>query len=339
MTERVAYARAGVDVEAGDRAVELMAGAVRSTWDGSVVGSFGGFGGAIALPTGMREPVLVSSADGVGTKTAIASALGRLDTIGIDLVAMIVDDIVCAGARPSFLLDYLAVGRLDPARVAAIVGGVAAGCREAGIALVGGETAEHPGLMADDAFDLAGFGVGVAERDDLLDGGAVRVGDRIVGLPAAGLHANGFSLVRRLVVDGRLALDDELLIPSRIYAPAVIGLRDGLRAAGHDIHALAHITGGGLTGNVPRALPTWLGARIDPSAWEIPPLQRRIAEQAGMSEPELRATLNGGIGMVMVVAPEAMTIVGRSMPDAVVIGSVVAAEEAGPARYAEAGRS
>jgi phosphoribosylformylglycinamidine cyclo-ligase len=287
----------------------------------------------------MREPVLVSSADGVGTKTAIASALGRLDTIGIDLVAMIVDDIVCAGARPSFLLDYLAVGRLDPARVAAIVGGVAAGCREAGIALVGGETAEHPGLMADDAFDLAGFGVGVAERDDLLDGGAVRVGDRIVGLPAAGLHANGFSLVRRLVVDGRLALDDELLIPSRIYAPAVIGLRDGLRAAGHDIHALAHITGGGLTGNVPRALPTWLGARIDPSAWEIPPLQRRIAEQAGMSEPELRATLNGGIGMVMVVAPEAMTIVGRSMPDAVVIGSVVAAEEAGPARYAEAGRS
>jgi phosphoribosylformylglycinamidine cyclo-ligase len=337
MVERVAYATAGVDVAAGDRAVELMAASVRSTWgDATVLGSFGGFGAAVAVPSGLRDPVIVSSADGVGTKTVIAAALGRYDSIGIDLVGMVVDDIVCSGAAPLFLQDYVAVGRLDPERVATIVAGVAAGCREAAVALVGGETAEHPGLMGDDDVDLAGFGVGMCERVDLLDGRAVEEGDVIVGLPSSGLHANGFSLVRALLADGRLELTDELLTPTRIYAPAVLRLRAALRAAGHDIGGIAHVTGGGLAGNLPRAVPSELGARVDPSAWELPPLQRRIAEMAGIDGRELRATFNGGIGMAIIVAPAAVSLVGHELPDAIVIGSIVSAAETGPGRYAEA---
>jgi phosphoribosylformylglycinamidine cyclo-ligase len=333
--DRTAYAAAGVDVSAGDRAVELMASAVRSTWDGDVLGSFGGFAGSVALPGGLRDPILVSSSDGVGTKTAIATALDRYDTIGIDLVAMVVDDIVCGGARPLFLQDYIAVGRLDPERVATIVAGVATGCREAGVALVGGETAEHPGLMEPDAFDLAGFGVGVVERAELIDGSTVVAGDAIVGIPASGLHANGFSLVRALLADGRLALTDELLAPSRIYAPAILGLRSALRARGTDIGGLAHVTGGGLPGNVPRALPDGLAARIDPSRWEMPSLQRLIAERAAIDDRELRATFNGGIGMAIIVGAAAMRIVRDALDDAVVIGTVVAADKAGATRYVE----
>ena len=335
MAERVTYAAAGVDVEAGDRAVSLMSESVRSTWGDGVIGSFGGFGAPVALPSGMREPVLVSSADGVGTKTAIAMALGRYDTIGIDLVAMVVDDIVCSGAAPLFLQDYIAVGRLDPDRVASIVDGIATGCREAACALVGGETAEHPGLMAPDAFDLAGFGVGVVERDVIIDGSAIEVGDAIVGIPSSGLHANGYSLVRRLIDDGRLPLTDELLTPTRIYASAILRLRTALRVGDHDIGGLAHVTGGGLPGNVPRALPGNLAVRIDPSCWQMPPLQRRIAELAGMDDLELRATFNGGIGMVAVVAPDAIGVVRDAIGDAVVIGVVVDADEAGPDRYVE----
>jgi phosphoribosylformylglycinamidine cyclo-ligase len=337
VVDRTTYASAGVDVEAGDRAVELMAAALRSTWgERGVVGSFGGFGAAVALPPGVREPVLVSSADGVGTKTAIAVALGRYDTIGIDLVAMVVDDIVCTGARPLFLQDYIAVGRLEPERVAALVEGIAAGCREAGVALVGGETAEHPGLMGPDDFDLAGFGVGVVERDEVIDGNTAEPGDAIVGIPASGLHANGFSLVRALLADDRMALFDELLTPTRIYAPPILTLRDRLRSAGLDIRGLAHVTGGGLPANLPRALPAGLAARIDPSRWETPPLQRRIADLAGMGDSELRATLNGGIGMALVVAPSALGIVEQTLPDARVIGEAIQAEIAGPTRYVEA---
>jgi len=193
---RAAYAAAGVDVDAGGRAVELMRAAVERTRRPEVLGGLGGFGAAITIPAGYREPVLVSSTDGVGTKTAIAAALGRYDTIGRDLVAMCADDVVCSGAAPLFFLDYVAVGRLDPEQVADLVGGVAAGCVEAGCALVGGETAEHPGLMQPGEFDLAGFCVGVVERGEWLDGSAVQAGDTIVGLPSSGLHANGFSLVR-----------------------------------------------------------------------------------------------------------------------------------------------
>ncbi|HEX7474262.1 MAG TPA: phosphoribosylformylglycinamidine cyclo-ligase, partial [Candidatus Limnocylindrales bacterium] len=203
---RAAYTRAGVDVEAGDRAVELMRAAVASTHRPEVVGGLGGFGGVVAIPDGYREPLLVSSTDGVGTKIAIARAMGRYEGLGIDLVAMCADDVVCAGAEPLTFLDYVAVGRIDPERVATIVGGVAAGCRLAGCALVGGETAEHPGTMAPDEVDLAGACTGVVERARLLDGSAVRAGDAIVGLAATGLHANGFSLVRAVVAEAGLDL-------------------------------------------------------------------------------------------------------------------------------------
>jgi len=335
-----AYAAAGVDVAAGDRAVELMRAAVESTHLPEVITGLGGFGAAVAVPAGYREPVLVSSTDGVGTKTAIAAALGRYDTVGIDLVAMCVDDVVCSGAAPLFFLDYVAVGRLDPSNVAELVGGVAAGCRAAGCALVGGETAEHPGLMEADEFDLAGCCVGVVERDRLLDGTAAQAGDAIVGIAATGLHANGFSLVRALVAQWDLDLrrpyqeqlsrtlgdagrttaiaaepelelatiGDVLLIPSAIYTPAILRLRDVLEAAGSELRGVAHVTGGGLPGNVPRALPAELGAQLDPARWPMPSIMRLLADLGGLTDDELRATFNGGLGMVVVVPQSAVAM-------------------------------
>jgi len=349
MTERApasrrAYAAAGVDIAAGERAVELMRGHVESTRREDPVGGLGslgglgGFGGAFAIPEGYREPLLIASTDGVGTKTAIAAGVGRFDTIGIDLVAMCVDDVVCAGAEPIAFLDYIAVGELDPVAVAELVGGVAEGCRQAGCALVGGETAEHPGLMAADAFDLAGTAIGVVERARVIDGSAVRPGDAILGVASSGLHANGYSLVRALVAEWDLDLAEPyqarlrrtlgdsatdaalaravheamatvgeiLLTPTLIYARAILTLRDGLVARGWDIHGLAHITGGGLPGNVPRALPVDLAARLDPTRWVMPSVMRLVGALAGMDEAELRATFNGGLGMVAVVPPEAV---------------------------------
>ena len=339
MNERRAYAHAGVDVSAGEQAVALMRAAVESTHRrAAVIGGLGGFGAAVRLPGGLRDPLLVSSTDGVGTKTAIAMAMRRLDTIGIDLVAMCADDVVCSGAAPLFFLDYVAVGRLVPADVAELVGSVARGCELAECALVGGETAEHPGLMDPDTFDIAGFCVGVVEADDLIDGGAVEAADVLVGLGSSGLHANGFSLVRALVAEHDLdlgapyqeqlrralgdpasdlalaaepehafaTLGEVLLTPSRIYAPAVLGLRGALRAAGLDVHALAHITGGGLPGNVPRVLPEGLAARVDPSSWPMPSVMRLFGALGGIEEDELRATFNGGIGMVVAIPPPAV---------------------------------
>ena len=364
--QRVAYARAGVDVAAGDRAVELMREAVESTRRPEVIGGLGGFGGGITIPPGYREPVIVSSTDGVGTKTAIASALGRWDTIGIDLVAMCADDVVCSGAEPLAFLDYIAVGRLDPDCVADLVGGVAVGCRAAGCALVGGETAEHPGLMEEGTFDLAGTCLGIVERDDLLDGTGARAGDVIFGLPSSGLHSNGFSLVRSLLAefsiplerpyqeqlsktlgdadrDAALAAEPEhelaslgevLLTPTRIYARHLLASRSALRAAGHDLHGLAHITGGGLAGNVPRALSSDLGARLDPGRWEMPSVMRLIAALGGLEEPEVRATFNGGLGMVVVVDPAAAEALRAAMPDAMLVGEVQPASDLG-ARYVE----
>jgi phosphoribosylformylglycinamidine cyclo-ligase len=337
---RTAYAAAGVDVAAGDRAVELMRAAVERTRRPEVLGGLGGFGAAITIPAGVREPVLVSSTDGVGTKTAIAAALGRYDTIGRDLVAMCADDVVCSGAAPLFFLDYVAVGRLDPEQIADLVGGVAAGCVDAGCALVGGETAEHPGLMQPGDFDLAGFCVGVVERADWLDGSAVRAGDQIVGLTSSGLHANGYSLVRSqmakwdldlgrpyqeqlMLTLGREAaaaamaaepghafatLGDVLLTPTTVYAGAILRVRAAIRAAGHDIRGLAHITGGGLHGNVPRALPEGLAARLDPSTWRMPSIVRLIGALGGLDDGELRATFNGGLGMIAVVDPAAVPV-------------------------------
>jgi phosphoribosylformylglycinamidine cyclo-ligase len=368
-SERSAYTAAGVDVAAGDRAVELMRAAVERTHRPEVLGGLGGFGAAVTIPPGFREPVLVSSTDGVGTKTAIAAALGRYDTIGRDLVAMCADDVVCSGAAPLFFLDYVAVGRLDPEQVADLVGGVAAGCEDAQCALVGGETAEHPGLMPPGDFDLAGFCVGVVEREDWLDGSAVRAGDAIVGLASSGLHANGYSLVRSLVAKWDLdlgrpyqeqlyltlggpgaaaaieaepehslaTLGEVLLTPTTIYAGALLRVRATLRAAGHDLHGLAHITGGGLPGNVPRTLPAGLAARLDPTSWRMPSVFRLIGALGGLDDEELRATFNGGIGMVAVVAPAAVpaTLAGLAAEGiaASVVGEVVA--EDGGRRYVE----
>jgi phosphoribosylformylglycinamidine cyclo-ligase len=368
---RSAYASAGVDVAAGDRAVELMRAAVESTHRPEVISRLGGFGAAVAIPPGYREPVLVSSTDGVGTKTAIAAAMARYDSVGIDLVAMCVDDVVCSGASPLFFLDYVAVGRLDPANVAELVSGVAAGCRTAGCALVGGETAEHPGLMEADEFDLAGCCVGVVERDRLLDGTAARAGDAILGLASTGLHANGFSLVRTLIAQfdldlrrpyqeqlartlgdtGRTAavaaepelelatLGDVLLTPTAIYTPAILRLREALEAAGTDLRGLAHITGGGLPANVPRALPPELGTQVDPSRWPMPSIMRLLAEMGGLTDAELRATFNGGLGMVAVVAPSAVDTALGSLSDAGItawqVGTVRPIESLAGQRYRE----
>jgi phosphoribosylformylglycinamidine cyclo-ligase len=363
---RIAYARSGVDVAAGERAVELMREAVESTRRPEVLGGLGGFGGAISIPAGYRNPVIVSSTDGVGTKTAIAAALGRWDTIGVDLVAMCADDVVCSGAEPLAFLDYVAVGRLDPATVAGLVGGVAAGCREAGCALVGGETAEHPGLMEAGTFDLAGTCIGIVERDDLLDGTKARAGDAILGLPSSGLHANGFALVRSLVAKREIPLarpyqeqltltlgdsgrdavidaepevalatvGDVLLAPTRIYARRILAARAALRDAGFDMRGIAHVTGGGLPGNVPRVLAEHLGARLDPWRWPMPSVMGLLGALGGIEDDELRATFNGGLGMVIVVAPEAVPAALDALPEAILVGEVVEVEELG-ARYAE----
>jgi len=348
-----------VDVDAGERAVELMRAHVDSTRRPEVVGGLGGFGGAFSIPARYREPLLIASTDGVGTKTAIAAAIGRFDTIGIDLVAMCADDVVCSGAEPLAFLDYVAVGRLDPVGVAELVGSVAAGCRTAGAALVGGETAEHPGLMEAEAFDLAGCCIGVVERSEVLDGSAVREGDLILGLVSSGLHANGYSLVRSLVAQWdldlgepyqarlRRTLGDEatadalaraphetmatlgevLLTPTTIYAGAILATRSALRAGGHDLHGLAHITGGGLPGNVPRALPDHLAARLDPARWSMPSVMRLFGALGGLDDDELRATFNGGLGMIAVLpadaVPPAIATLAAHGIGGVVVGEVV----------------
>ena len=372
MTEsnRTAYRNAGVDIDAGDRAVELMRAHVDSTRRPEVVGGLGGFGGAFSIPAGYREPLLVASTDGVGTKTAIAAAIGRFDTIGIDLVAMCADDVVCTGAEPLAFLDYVAVGLLDPVGVAELVGSVAAGCRAAGAALVGGETAEHPGLMEADEFDLAGCCIGVVERDRVIDGSAVREGDIILGLASSGLHANGFSLVRSLIAEWDLDLNEPyqarlrrtlgdaatdaaleeapqetmatlgeiVLTPTRIYARAVLAVRAALADGRHDIHGAAHITGGGLPGNVPRALPEGLAARLDPRRWTVPSVLRLFGALGGLDDEELRATFNGGLGMVLVLPakaiPIAIGVLAEHDVPAAVVGEVIEASPDGP-RYLE----
>jgi phosphoribosylformylglycinamidine cyclo-ligase len=331
------YAAAGVDVEAGDRAVAMMRATVEATHGPRVLGGLGGFAGLWSFEPGRwRAPVLASSADGVGTKLLVAQALDRHDTVGLDLVAMVVDDLVVAGAEPLFLLDYLAVGRLDPERVAAVVGGVAEGCRLAGCVLLGGETAEHPGAMEPDAYDLAGFAVGVAEQDHLLGPERVRAGDVLLAMASSGLHANGFSLVRHVLFQAGVAYDqvlpelgqpvgEALLTPTRIYAPDVLGLL----AAGVELHALCHVTGGGLPGNLPRSLPAGLAARVDRASWE-PPLIFRIVQDLGrVADTEMARATNLGVGMVAVLpagaAAAALELLAGRGVDAWVMGEVVPA--------------
>jgi phosphoribosylformylglycinamidine cyclo-ligase len=304
------YRGAGVDIAAGEAAVERIKDKVRSTYRPEVLGDIGGFGGLVSLPAGYRQPVLVSSTDGVGTKALVARAAGRYDTIGIDLVAMCVDDVVCQGAEPLFFLDYISVGRLDPDVIDALVSGVAEGCRRAGCALVGGEMAEHPGAMDPGDFDLVGFTVGVVERDRILTGDAARAGDVLIGLPSPGLRSNGYSLARRVLFDrAGLALDDELfggrtvadelLEPSVIYAPAVTGLLGDV-----DVRAVAHITGGGLAGNLPRVLPAGVDARLDRTAWEVPRVFGEIQRLGEIADEEMARVFNLGLGMVLVVPPD-----------------------------------
>jgi phosphoribosylformylglycinamidine cyclo-ligase len=360
-----AYRRAGVDIDAGERAVELMRGSVAATRRPEVIGGLGGFASAMALPAGMRDPILVSSTDGVGTKTAIAMALGRYDGVGHDLVAMCADDLVCAGAEPLFFLDYIAVGRVVPERVAAMVASIADGCGLAGCSLIGGETAEHPGLMEPDEFDMAGFCVGVVERDRLLDGTAARAGDALIGIASSGLHSNGFSVVRRIVAEedlpfgegyaelvGRilgpatvpepetlpLTLGEVLLTPTLIYSRAILSLRRRLDEAGSELRGAAHITGGGLPGNVPRVLPEGLGARLHPGIWPMPSVMRLIGALGGLSEAELRSTFNGGLGMVCVVPAGGVGVALSSLAEdgltAWQVGEVVAIDAPG-ARYSE----
>jgi phosphoribosylformylglycinamidine cyclo-ligase len=273
------YEGAGVSIDAGERAVERIKEKVKKTYRREVIGDIGGFGGLFALDKSRyRNPVLVASTDGVGTKALVAQATGRFETIGIDLVAMCVDDLVCQGAEPLFFLDYVAVGRLDPDHIAEIVGGVAEGCQQAGCALIGGEMAEHPGAMEPGEFDLVGFAVGVAERDGLITGEHVSPGDVLIGLPSPGLRSNGYSLARRVLLElgGRsyddpayegspTTLADELLRPSVIYAPAIMHL---LREV--DVRAVSHITGGGIVGNLARVLPAHVDAVVHRRAWDVP---------------------------------------------------------------------
>jgi phosphoribosylformylglycinamidine cyclo-ligase len=336
--EGATYAGVGVDIAAGDAAVERIRAFADSTAREGVLGTIGAFSGRFALDTTRhRRPVLVASTDGVGTKLAVARATGRYSTVGIDLVAMCVDDLVCAGAEPLFLLDYIAVGRLVPERVEEVVAGVAEGCRQAGCALLGGETAEHPGVMAPDDLDIAGFAVGVVERDRQLGPERVEVGDALVGLPSPGLRSNGYTLARHVLLD-RAGLDllgpawpgashtlaDELLRPSVIYTRAVLG---ALGAAGEGLHAAAHITGGGIPGNLARVLPAGCDAQLRRAAWAVPPIFAEIARLGEVVDEEMARVFNLGLGMVLVVGPGSLAAVLPALVAAghqpVVVGEVV----------------
>jgi phosphoribosylformylglycinamidine cyclo-ligase len=305
------YARAGVDIAAGERAVDLIRAAVARTAGPEVVGGIGGFAGLFDASklTRYRRPLLATATDGVGTKVVIAQQLGVYDTVGIDLVGMVVDDLVVCGAEPLFLTDYVVCGRVRPERVAAIVGGVAEGCVLAGCALIGGETAEHPGHLGPDDFDLAGAATGVVEADRLLGPDRVRPGDAVIAMASSGLHSNGFSLVRQVLGQGggALGLDtrppelgrplgEELLTPTRIYAGDCLAL-----ASGCDVHAFAHVTGGGLALNLGRVLPPHADAALDRAAWSPPPVFGWLANRGGIAGEEMERVFNMGVGMVAVV--------------------------------------
>ncbi len=304
------YAAAGVDIAAGDRAVDRIGPLVAATRRPEVLGGLGGFGGLFALDTARyRQPVLVASTDGVGTKAEVARSAGRYGTLGVDLVAMCVDDLVCVGAEPLFLLDYISTGAIDPDRMAELVAGVAEGCRAVGAALLGGEMAEHAGLLAPDEFDLVGFAVGVVERDAVLGSARVTPGDVLVGLHSPGLRANGYTLARHVLFEraglalgdpawpgAAVTVADELLRPSVLYTP---GVRAALGAA--DVHAAAHITGGGFSGNIPRVLPEGCRAVVERGTWEVPAVFGEIRRLGAVADEEMVRVFNCGLGMVLAV--------------------------------------
>ncbi|MCQ4864990.1 phosphoribosylformylglycinamidine cyclo-ligase [Pseudoflavonifractor phocaeensis] len=329
------YAAAGVDVTAGYESVNRIKPLVESTYIPGVMGTLGGFGGLFAPDTaGMEKPVLVSGTDGVGTKLKIAFLMDRHDTVGIDCVAMCVNDIVCSGAKPLFFLDYLAVGKNIPERIEAIVSGVTEGCRQAGCALIGGETAEMPGFYPEDEYDLAGFSVGIADQAGMLDGSAMEEGDLLIGLSSSGVHSNGFSLVRKVLGVDRetlsahipelgCTLGEELIKPTRIYVKTVLGLLErGVR-----IRAVSHITGGGLYENVPRMMKEGLTARIQKGSFPVPPIFDLIAKRGNIPERDMYNTFNMGVGLVIAIPKdqvgEAKDILVAMGERAYVIGSVV----------------
>lgn len=325
------YRDAGVDMDAGDALVEAIKPIARSTQRPGVLAGVGGFGAMFQIPPGQyEEPVLVSSTDGVGTKLKLAIDLDRHDTIGIDLVAMCVNDIVVQGAEPLFFLDYFATGKLDAGRDPQIIAGIGEGCRQAGCALVGGETAEMPGMYAAGDYDLAGFAVGAVEKSEIIDGSAVTPGDVLIGISSSGVHSNGFSLVRRILQTGKVSLSERfegrtlgevLLAPTRIYVKPLLAL---IRAL--PVHAMAHITGGGLPGNVPRVLPQTTRAVLDAKRWRPPAVFQWLQDQGGVEQDEMYRTFNCGLGMVLVVnandAERAIKLLAEHGEHATAVGAI-----------------
>ncbi len=310
MKAPITYKSSGVDIEAGNRFVQLIRPLVRKTFRPEVITDIGGFGGLFSFKAGRyKDPVLVSSTDGVGTKLKLAFMLGKHDTVGIDLVAMSVNDIVVQGAEPLFFLDYLATGKLSLKVSTEIIKGVARGCREAGCALIGGETAEMPSFYQEGEYDLAGFAVGVVERKKVIDGSAIKSGDRLIGIGSSGLHSNGYSLARRVFFDhmklkprSRVSgltrpIGEELLVPTRIYVKPLLDIIKRF-----SVHGMAHITGGGITDNLPRVIPPGCKARIKKNTWPVPPIFRVIQEGGRVSEDEMLRTFNNGVGMIIAVS-------------------------------------
>ena len=319
---KTTYKSSGVDIDAGNLFVDLIKPLAKSTANKNVLGKLGGFSGAYELPKKYKNPILLAAADGVGTKLKIAFMTGKFDTVGIDLVAMNVNDIVTCGAEPLFFLDYIATSKLTPEEGVEIVKGIANGCKQAGCALLGGETAEMPGFYKKDEFDLAGFVVGVVDKGKVIDGSKVKPGDAVIGLASNGLHSNGYSLARKVLLGGnkyslndkpkplRRSLGRELLEPTKIYVKTIQTLLKSYR-----IKAMAHITGGGLLENIPRVLPTNCAVEIDSSSWKMPPIMKLIREQGGIDQQEMYRTFNCGIGMVMVVESSDVTKIFRQLDE------------------------
>lgn len=327
MTE-LTYKKAGVNIDAADAFISGIQPLLKRTQGAEILGKAGGFGGLFHPRwSRYRDPVLVASTDGVGTKLLLAEALGKYDTIGMDLVAMCVDDVVCVGAQPLFFLDYIACGKLNGEKLHAVMTGISRGCRQVGCALIGGETAELPGMYAEGAIDLAGFCVGIVSRNKIIDGNSCRPGDKIIGLASSGVHSNGFSLVRRVFTPEELSgpLGRELLKPTKIYADVILKLMKRFR-----IKAIAHITGGGFFDNIPRVLPPGIGVRIIHGSWDVPRIFRRIQNRGHIEDREMFRTFNMGVGMILMVDPRTaaglMAACGELKQKAWVIGDVVAGD-------------
>ena len=334
------YKQSGVDIDEGNRAVDLIKGKIKSTYDNNVIGDLGNFSGLYSLKdfVNMQEPVLLSSTDGVGTKLKLAQMMDKHDTVGIDLVAMCVNDLICQGAKPLFFLDYIATGKLVAEQVEQIVGGIADGCKMAGCALIGGETAEMPGMYSEDEYDLAGFSVGIADKTKIVSGKDVKAGDTLIGIQSSGIHSNGFSFVRKIFLDTYnykldqhieelgMTLGEALLTPTKIYVQLVLDL-----IKNHELKAIAHITGGGVIENITRVIPKGLGIDINKNSWEKPAIFKMIENFNSIDERELHKSFNMGVGLVLIVnkenAQEVVDYINTTDEKAYIIGEVVDTHE------------